>query len=241
MKMSIPNASKDIKPAQSSNSISSEITSTLVTFLGILEKDIMLKKFAAYQNYYDRTWASLKNGSLPEAESMGHVSEEHIQIIVKRISNTFLETPESPCQRQALREITSKDSHFADHSDESIDRTIDLALRLWLVLNIRDDEYTPGAHSIQWEDGVPLQSFIVEQFPKPRLLKELYERMFDFRLPDNFTMVNLKRYSAIKVHWTYDLSEHLDLDRNHRVLKVFPLKYYLNEMRQRYEQESTEN
>jgi hypothetical protein len=129
-----------------------------------------------------------------------------------------------------LREALAKDSHFERHSEESLNRTIDLALRLWLVLNIRDDEYAPGAHSIQWEDGTSLQSFISQQFPKPRMLRDLSERMFDFVLPDNFTIVKLKRYSGIKVHWTYDLSEHLDLDKDHRILKVFPLKHYVNEL-----------
>lgn len=100
-------------------------------------------------------------------------------------------------------------------------------------MNIRDKEYAPGAHSIQWNDGLLLQTFIAQQFPKPSILRDLNERMFDFVLPDNFTMVKLKRYSDIKVDWTDDLSEHLNLDRDDRILKVFPLKHYVNELRKR--------
>jgi hypothetical protein len=161
---------------------------------------------------------------------MDTVTDEHVRIIVKTISAADLAFP---CQRIVLREVLGKNSHFEHHSEESLNHTIDLALRLWLVLNIRDDEYAPGAHSIQWDDNVSLQTFIVQQFPKPRMIRDLSQKMFDFVLPDNFTMVKLKRYSRIKVHWTYDLSEHLDLDKDHWILKVFPLKYYVNELKRR--------
>ncbi len=166
----------------------------------------------------------------PEAESMEAVTDEHVRIIVKTISAA---DSAFPFQRTILREALGRNSYFEHHSEESLNRTIDLALRLWLVLNIRDDEYALGAHSIQWNDDVSLQSFIVQQFPKPRMVWDLSERMFDFVLPDNFIMVKLKRYSGIKAHWTYDLSEHLDLDKDHRILKVFSLKYYVNELKRR--------
>jgi hypothetical protein len=208
----------------------SSLGPTLSTFLSVSEEEIALGRFAAYQCYHDRTWESLRYGFPPEAESMEPVTEAHVRIVAKTISSTALE---SQCQREVLRGALAEDSHFEHHSDESLNRTIDLVLRLWLVLNIRDNEYAPGAHSIQWEDGILLQTFIAQQFPKPRMLRDLSERMFDFVLPDNFTMVKLKRYSGLKVHWTYDLSEHLDLDKDHRILKVFPLKYYLNELRRR--------
>lgn len=203
---------------------------TLSTFLNISEEAVVLGRFAAYQSYHDKTWESLRHGFPPEADSMDAVTDEHVRIIVKTISDTALVFS---CQRPILREALGKNSHFEHHSEDSLNRTIDLALRLWLVLNIRDDEYAPGAHSIQWDDDVSLQTFIGQQFPKPRIIRDLSEKMFDFVLPDNFTMVKLKRYSGIKVYWTYDLSEHLDLDKDHRILKVFPLKYYVNELKRR--------
>jgi hypothetical protein len=126
------------------------------------------------------------------------------------------------------------------HTEDSINRTIDLSLRLWLVINVRDDDFTPGIRSIQWDDSPSLQAFIASQFPKPRLFKELSEKMFDFVLPDNFTIVKLKRYSGIKIDWTYDLSEHLDFDKDHRILKVFPLKSYMYGLRKRSESSETE-
>ena len=208
----------------------SSMRPTLSTFLNVLEDQIVLGHFLSYQQYWDRTWGSLKKGDPPEWASMEPVTDEHVRLVVTTISST---ASEAQCQRKYLREALAKDSHFKNHSEESVNRTIELALRLWLVLNFRDDEYSPGVLSIQWEDGISLRAFILQQFPSPRMLRNLSERMFDFVLPDNFTMVKLKRYSGIKVHWTYDLSEHLDLDKDHRILKVFPLKHYVNELRRR--------
>jgi hypothetical protein len=204
------------------------MSTTLSAFLNTAEDEISPGQFSTYQKYCHETWESVRTGDPPEWESMETVTDEYIRIIVKRISETILECP---FQREGLRETLAKDSHFGHHSEESLNRTIDLALRLWLVVNIRDKEYSPGAHSIQWNDGISLQTFIAQQFPKPRMLRDLNERMFDFVLPDNFTMVKLKWYSDIKVDWTDDLSEDLNLDRDERILKVFPLKHYVNELR----------
>lgn len=186
----------------------------------------------SYGVYYWHTWQAIQSGDPPEADSMQAVSDRHIQAVTATIIQFI--TAGSSCQRQSLRESLSKEPLFQDHPEESLNRTIDLTLRLWLVLNVRDEEFSPGARSIQWDDSQPLHEFISSQFPQPRFLRELSEKMFDFALPDGFTMVKLKRYSGIKVDWTYDLSEHLELDRDHRILKVFPLKYYLNGLRRRY-------
>lgn len=216
-----------------SKSLSSTLGATLATFLNIPEGETNPEGFSKFRDYYDRTWTALNEGDPPEAESMGPIRDEHIRIIVDLVSKEIIYG--RPCQRKILRETLGKASQFNSHVEDSINRTVDLALRLWLVMNIRDDDFAPGVHSIQWDDSESLQSFIASQFPKPRLFKELSEKMFDFVLPDNFTIVKLKRYSGIKIDWTYDLSEHLDLDKDHRILKVFPLKAYMYGLRKRSE------
>jgi hypothetical protein len=214
----------------------STLRAALATFLNIPEEKTNPEGFSKFQDYYDRTWAALKLGDPPESHMLDAVQDEHIQRIVDLISKEI--TFGRPCQRKLLRETLERDSQFEHHAEDSINRTIDLSLRLWLVLNIRDDDFAPGVHSIQWDDSKSLQAFIASQFPKPRLFKEFSEKMFDFVLPDNFTIVKLKRYSGIKIDWTYDLSEHLDLDKDHRILKVFPLKAYMYGLRKRSESPS---
>lgn len=206
--------------------------SLLAAFLHMDEEEIPSDKYASYQTYYDQVWSALKIGRPSEADIMNTINDEHIKVIVQLISQRWFES--DPCWRGLLRQALQRNSHFDRHSDDSINRTIDLALRLWLVLHIRDDEYTWGAHSIQWDDQKTLQTFIAEQFPKSRSMKDFGEKMVDL-LPDNFTIVKLKRWSGIKVEWTYNFSEHLDFDKDHRVVKIFPLKCYMHGLRKRFE------
>lgn len=56
-----------------------------------------------------RNMAVGRKGEHPEWESMEPVTDEHIRIIVKSISDTTLK---APCQRQDLRDALAKDSHF---------------------------------------------------------------------------------------------------------------------------------
>jgi hypothetical protein len=211
---------------------------TLATFLATEETEIKAGSFSKYREYYSLTWAALRNGYPAESDSMEPVDSRHVQIIVRTISEAVLIGIR--CDRKAVRDSLTQEMAFQHHSEESMNRTIDLALRLWLTINIRDDEFCPAVRSVQWDDHTPLESLIVAQFPKPRLIKELYEKMFDYVLPDNFNIVKLKQWSAIRVDWTYDLSEHLDFDKDVRILKIFPLKGYVNGLRRRYFSPSNE-
>jgi hypothetical protein len=237
-KMKLPDSFQEAKQTGEAKpeSASTKIGTSLALFLQLPQSETNLEAFSKYWAYYDRTWAALKQGDPPESEIMDIIQDEHIQRIVNLISKEIISG--RPCQRETLRETLERDLQFDHHSEDSINRTIDLSLRLWLVMNVRDDDFAPGVHSIQWDDSKSLQLFIASQFPKPRLFKELIEKMFDFVLPDNFTIVKLKRYSGIKIDWTYDLSEHLDLDKDHRILKVFPLKAYMYGLRKRSESPS---
>jgi hypothetical protein len=203
----------------------------LSAFLSGNEAEVELDDFKTFHSYYDRTFNAVKQGTPAEAEVMGPVNQQHIQAIVELISQESANGQQ--CYLIDLQQKISQNPGFSLHSYESINRTIDLTLRLWLVLNIRDEEYTPGVYSVRWDDQTSLQTFIKRQFPKPRRSRDLSEKMFDLVLPDSFTMVKLERYSGIKVEWTYHFGEHLDLDNYHRILKVFPLKFYMHSLRKR--------
>lgn len=153
---------------------------TLSVFLGIPESEIHLDRFTTYQNHYDRTWKALWQGNPAEIDHMSSLDHEHVRNVVKSVSKVAREG--SPC-RDALRDLLARDSQFQLHTTESLNSTIDLALPLWLVLNIRDEEFAPGTDSIQWTDEIPLQTFVAAQFPIPRLLRDLSEKMFDSMLP----------------------------------------------------------
>ncbi|KAG9232461.1 hypothetical protein BJ875DRAFT_380632 [Amylocarpus encephaloides] len=172
---------------------------------------------------------------------MNTISDDHVRIVVEAIVIIIVKVPSGhppfPCYRPTLRDALLKDPHFSpvpEGKPESLNRTIDLALRLWLVLYIRDG-FAHAAKSIEWNDTISLQELIAGQFRKPRLLSALSEKMFDIALPDHFNAMSLRRYSGVKVKLTSSLNEHLDLDRERNKLKIFPLKYYLYGLRRRSE------
>jgi hypothetical protein len=209
------------------------IQSILAAFLRIPDNKVEHERCTTYISFYNRTWNMLGLELHAEAGTTQSITKEQVRVIVETISSEVSKA--RTCQRVALRAALSHDSQFQNLSTESLNQAISVALRLWLVLNIREGRTAPGTKPIKWNDEISLQDLVAKQFPSPRLLKELSEQRFDFVLPSNFTVVNLRRFSGIKVDWTYSLNEHLDLDRDHRRLKIFPLKYYLQGVRKRYE------
>lgn len=205
----------------------------LSIFLSVPESEVELESFASYQSYYNRTWFALGEAEPPELDAMKPVSDEHVQKIVKEISRMLLS--DSSCLRPTLRDKLLQDAEFQRSTgkvEDNLNRKIDLALRLWLVLYIRKG-FAHATKSITWDDNNSLQDFISSQFRKPKLISALAEKMFDVVMPDNFIALNLRRYSGIEIEWTSSLNEHLNLNRENRKLKVFRLKYYLWMLRKR--------
>jgi len=221
----------DSKNIHSSQSPTFAMAGLLSTFLQLPKEEIRAEKFKQFLSCYDDTWIKSKKGD--EGELLKAVSLEHVQIIVQIISRQLLDAP--ACQRGSIRADLSRDPQFQYNSKDGLNAAIDLALRLWLTLNFRNEQIATATPSIQWDDQMSLQDVVVGQFPTPRLDKELGERMFDFVLPDNFTVVKLVRYGGIKIDWTTSLNEHLDWDRKNRTLKIFPLKSYMQGLRKRLE------
>jgi hypothetical protein len=175
-----------------------DIRSVLATFLNVPEKEVELKSYESYRKYYDMTWVALNEGEPPESESIGPVSDGHVQAIVNEIANITIGG--SPCLRPALRDALLKNPLFnpsLEAKSEGLNRMIDLALRLWLVLYIRDG-FANAAKSIKWNDTTSIQELIARQFRKPRLLSALSEKMFDIVLLDHFNALNLRRFSGIR-------------------------------------------
>jgi hypothetical protein len=125
-----------------------------------------------------------------------------------------------PQIRDQLRE------RFPEAGGQAINWSIDLALRLWLMLNVRDEAFSlhaPQTPSIQWDDWTTLLDFVEHQFPTATRSYERRNMQFDH----TFTAVNIVRYSGLRIEWTTSLADHLRLDRRRRVLRIFPFKHCL--------------
>lgn len=115
--------------------------------------------------------------------------------------------------------------YFLNHSDIAINEAIDLALRLWLMLNVLDDRqsiHLDQSPAIQWGEHCNLQEFISAQFPRTSSLKNQ-------TLDHDFIAVNVVRYSGVEIKWSHSLHDHLSLERRNdrRFLKIYPFKQWL--------------
>jgi hypothetical protein len=221
--------------------------SILATFLQVSKEEVQVEEYKSYFEYYQKQCRKSGSGLHTRDKLKAHVQDNARFGYVLDITHELVlavveliwkrQQRNEPCYRVELQSSLASDEMFAQHSKETVNQAIDLALRLWLALNIRQEgEFSPGgAKSVQWDSNLPLHEFISHQFPEPRMIIGIGGKD-DLTFPRNFTAMNLRRYSGIKVKWTSSLSEHLILDREHRMLKIFPLKRYLQGLKKRSDQ-----
>ena len=154
----------------------------------------------------DTTWRSFPIQSYADLSLV-------IEIVQQRRSNT------RPQIRQAIEELF----RGRDASIESLNRCIDLAIRILLMINVREPQYrlqTPQTPVVPWDDEASLLSFVGRQFASST--KFISGR--DRRVHRLFTVANMWSICGLQVEWTQSLEDYLRLDRRAKVLRVFPYK-----------------
>jgi hypothetical protein len=132
--------------------------------------------------------------------------------------------------------------HFPEAEDPELNASIDLALRLWLMLNIRDPRLklqAPRTPILAWGETLPLRDFIDHTFPRSKC--QIGVR--DSRLHPSFTAAFMVEVCDLHLEWTDCLADHLRLDRRKRALRVYSYKECLQsalERRDRNEQAGVE-
>lgn len=114
------------------------------------------------------------------------------------------------------------------HSSDvvGINRSINLAIRLWLMINMQDREFSGLRHEatpVQWDDESTLSTFLQSLFPHSRWQISAQSN----RLGPHFTAAFMKDVCGLTIEWTTSLHDHLRLDRFRKALKVFPYKCHL--------------
>lgn len=133
--------------------------------------------------------------------------------------------------RSESRSVIRKRLHPRLEMDElSIDRVVDLTIRLWLMVHVRDDGlsmrlFTPQQFSARWDELDSLEKFLTDQFP----LSTTKLDMRQSRLEMTFTIAYMVRTCRLQLKWTDDLANHLRLDRGieAKTLFIFPHKAFL--------------
>ena len=178
-----------------------------------------LTKYAAYFDHYNRTCQFLYIGIENEAATLAVRTHEEVLLIVDCLW-TYGQT-DSDKTRALLRSIL-RERHFAEESDEKINASIALALRLWLTMNIRESNPASPHNIVCWDDVSPLRSFTEAQFNGPESKPEAKAI-----IGSGITAVNLKRFSGISIDWTCELEKHLSYDRDRKTLKVYRLEHVI--------------
>ena len=187
--------------------------------------EIDLDDYHSYFDHYDETCRTLYVGARCEADLISVSSHEHVLLIIDHIWSYIDQG--MGIERPLLRESLSK-THFENQADEKINTSIDLALRLWLTMNIKKQGVTPVVRDNPWNDESDLSIFIRAQFPGPEA-----GRNINAPLVGALTAVNLERTSGIQIKWTYYLEDHLLFDRVKRKLNVYPLDRVLQDQMMR--------
>jgi hypothetical protein len=106
---------------------------------------------------------------------------------------------------------------------EALNSSINLALRVWITLNLNDSRFSPAMETINWDDDSTIQQLVASQFRGPRLNPP--NNSWDLRALNNeITAVNLSRLGGISIHWTYNLKDHLRFDPGNRRLWIYGLE-----------------
>ncbi|EXJ60138.1 hypothetical protein A1O7_04290 [Cladophialophora yegresii CBS 114405] len=127
-------------------------------------------------------------------------------------------------RRPELRQCLT--SRFRTSHVTGLNRSIDLAIRLWLMVNTQDLEFAGLRHeatSVQWDDENTLEDFVGSLFPHSRWQLTAQSN----RLSPFFTVAFMQDVCGLRIQRTTSLHDHLQLDRFRKELKIFPYKCHI--------------
>ena len=131
---------------------------------------------------------------------------------------TLIRCFDNGISREAIREglrlkLTTPDR---SNADEILEGAIDLAARLYLMVNIAVDTRTISEQTrLEWTTG-ELKQCVQAYFHEPQVLSDA-----GFRLEPTFTAANLERIAGIRVVPTDNLADHLRLMDRDGTVAVF--------------------
>jgi hypothetical protein len=174
-----------------------------------------------YFKYYEQELEMVQFGSITQ---MGPVTplavktHADILLVIREIQTDCLLTK---CKvRDKLR------VHFSEAKDAELNASIDLALRLWLMLNVRDPRLklqTPQTPIVSWGETLSFKDFMEQTFPR----STWQVGVKDSRLHPSFTAAFMVEVCGLQLEWTDCLADHLRLDRREKALRVYSYKDYL--------------
>ena len=175
----------------------------------------------SYFEYYTQELELLYTGFSSEttlASSLSITRCEDIFYTVKLLQEN------SGSRKDDIRSLLQASFNSSDKL--SLDGSISLAIRLWLMINAQESEFAGirlGVTCVRWDDDSTLERFVRDLFPSSHYPVAAQSS----RLGPYFTAAFMQNVCGLTIEWTTGLHDHLVLDRRRRALKVFPYKGYL--------------
>ena len=127
-------------------------------------------------------------------------------------------------QRPAIRQLLLL--RFPLENEVALNRSINLAIRLWLMVNTQEPKFEGLRHeanSVQWNDCSSLREFLQSLFPPAKWQVTAQSSC----LGPHFTAAFMQDVCGLKIEWTTSLHDHLFLDRRRKAIRIFPYKCHL--------------
>jgi hypothetical protein len=180
-----------------------------------------LSSLDQYFVYYERELLMLQFGRLGSTQlsiELAIQTHEDLLFVVETLQSSGNVT-----KRQIRDQLQVR---FANADEPALNATINLGLRVWLMINVRDYSeriHAPQTPVLMWEDGLLFQDFLDRAFPK----SEWQIGVKDGLLDPSFTATFMSEVCNLRIEWTDCLADHLRLDRRQRVLRIYPYKICL--------------
>lgn len=184
--------------------------------LKLTEKTFNAEDYTEFFNFINSELDLIKHhGSKFAAGTFGSMTG-----IIKAIQKS----PE--LSREKLVDVISHE--FLNVDRKALRRSIELALRLWLTLNVRSTTIIvgpldPRTTRVEWDQDISITQLIASQFARSKLSPDIGRD----RLDQSFTAAHLVYSSGIKIRWSSNLADHLQLDNRSRILSVYQHKICL--------------
>ena len=177
-----------------------------------------------YATYYEAQRKQIKLQHGPKGANIWTFPIRSHQQLLRVVR--LIQDNENPVTRTEMREEVRKLASLGSVSPEQLDDVIDLALRVWLMINFRcekDIGVGGGRPCVQWVATRTLAEELEGLFERSTTELTLSER----RLSRHFTAANLMSICGLKIEWTTSLEDHLRLDSQHKTLWVFCHRRFL--------------
>jgi hypothetical protein len=124
-----------------------------------------------------------------------------------------------PCE-EILRNLSSQ---FLNYDESAVRRSLEFSIRLWLTINTRSPEINvgpifAGEVPVEWDTHISLDTLISNQFAK-RTQGQASKIHANFE--PQFTAAYFVNTCGMSIHWTDDITSHLNFDLERNVLTVY--------------------